>query len=201
MTMETGGAVAVSVLAGIALAAAAGLRAFLPLLAVSIGSKLGLIALSDRFDFLGSDVALIALIVAAVLELAADKIPLVDHGLDAAGTFVRPAAGFLAAMAVMGDLPEPIAIVLALFFAMVALSTHLGKAQVRLASTATTAGTATPAVSAVEDGVSAGISFLAVVAPLIAAVVVFGLLFFMWRLFRRVRRRRRKPPAPRSDHV
>jgi uncharacterized membrane protein len=191
MSMETGGALAVSILAGIALAAAAGLRAFLPLLAVGIGSKLGLITLADRFDFLGSNVAIIALSVAAVVELAADKIPLVDHGLDAVSTFVRPAAGFLAAMAVMGNLPEPVAIVLAMFFAMVTLGTHLGKAQTRVASTATTAGLGNPAVSVAEDGVSAGLSILAVVAPLIAAVLVFGMLFFLWRLFRRMRRLRR----------
>jgi len=190
MNPETGGALAISILAGIALAAAAGLRAFLPLLAVGIGSKLGLITLSDKFDFLGSDVAVVALAVAALVELAADKIPLVDHGLDAIATFVRPAAGFLAAMAVMGDLPDPLAIVLALFFAMITLGTHLGKAQTRAASTATTAGFGNPVVSAVEDGVSAGLSVLAVVAPLIAAVLVFGLLFFMWRLLRRIRRLR-----------
>ena len=196
MTPETGGAVAVSILAGIALAAAAGLRAFLPLLAVSVGAKLGFIHLSDKFDFLGSDTALVALVVAAVLELAADKIPLVDHGLDLAATFVRPAAGFLAAMAVMGDLPDPLAVALALFAAIVTLGTHLGKAQARVVSTAGTGGTATPAVSAAEDGVSAGISALAVVAPLVAAVLVFGLLFLLWRLLRRLRRVRRRPPRP-----
>lgn len=190
MTVETTGAAAVAVLAGIALAAAAGLRAFLPLLAVSVGARLGLIDLSERFDFLGSDTALVALAVAAVLELAADKIPLVDHGLDIAATFVRPVAGFLAALAVMGDLPGPLAVVLALFAAIVTLGTHLGKAQTRVAATTTTGGTANPAVSVAEDGVSAGISALAVVAPLVAAVLVFGLLFFLWRLLRRFRRAR-----------
>ena len=181
MTALTPGVVLVSVLAGVALAAAAGLRAFLPLLAVGIGARLGLIHPHEGFAFLGSNAALIALAVAAVLEMTADKIPLVDHLLDLASGFVRPAAGFLAAMAVMGDLPDAVAVSLALVLAVLTLGTHVVHAKTRLGSTVATAGFGNPVLSFFEDLVSGVVSALAVLAPLLAGVLVLGVAYFLWR--------------------
>ena len=194
MSVETGGAIVVAVLAGVALAAAAGLRAFLPLLVVGVASRLHLFHLNPDLAYLESNTALIALAVAAVVELAADKIPLVDHGLDAISVFVRPAAGFLAGLAVLGRLPEPVAVAVALFFAMITLGTHLAHSKTRVGSTLVTAGFGNPFLSVFEDLVSALLSILAVVAPILAALLVFGLAAVFWRLVRRLRRRR-IPPA------
>ncbi len=49
---EASGPIVVSILAGVALAAAAGLRAFLPLLVVGLASRWGWIHLSPEFAFL-----------------------------------------------------------------------------------------------------------------------------------------------------
>ncbi|MCA9729231.1 MAG: DUF4126 domain-containing protein, partial [Candidatus Eisenbacteria bacterium] len=110
MTLE----IFASILAGIALAAAAGLRAFLPLLLVNIGARLGWVHLNPEMSFLASDIALVALLVATILEISADKIPIVDHLLDVSATVLRPAAGILAGMAMVSDLPQPVTIALAL---------------------------------------------------------------------------------------
>lgn len=182
--------VIVSVIAGLALAAAAGLRAFLPLLVLSVTSRMGLLELHEGFRFLGSDVALVALIVATILELGADKIPVVDHILDLASTFVRPLAGLFAGLAVMADLPQPIPVALGLLFTVVALGTHAGKAKTRLGSTVTTAGIGNPVLSVIEDFLSSLFSILAIVAPIIAGILVLCFLWLVWRGIRRMRTRR-----------
>lgn len=72
--------------AGVGVAAACGLRAFLPLLFLGVAARLGVIHLRPGSEWLAADVALAALAVATVVEVAADKIPVVDHALDAIGT-------------------------------------------------------------------------------------------------------------------
>lgn len=177
-----------SLLAGIALAAAAGLRAFLPLLLVNLGARFGWVDLNPDMAFLSGDVALIALLVASALEIGADKIPIVDHLLDASATFVRPAAGALAGVAMVADLPQPAAIALALVLGTISLGTQVGRAQLRVGSTVTTAGTANPVISAVEDGVSAGLSLLAILVPILAGIVVLLFFLLLFRVLRKMHR-------------
>lgn len=196
MSFDQGVAVALSLIAGVALAAAAGLRAFLPLLVLSAAARLGLVHLHEGVAFLESDVALIALVVGAIVEILGDKIPLVDHALDVAGTVVRPGVGFLAGMAVLADLPGPVTVILSLFLAMMTLGTHLGHAKTRVGSTALTAGVGNPILSFLEDMIALALSVLAVVAPLLAlAMLIFGGYLF-WRILRRLRRRPRRPSSP-----
>ncbi len=191
----TFGSVLVAVLAGVAVAAAAGLRAFLPLLVVGSASRLGLFHLDPSFAFLENGVVLGALAVAAAVEIAADKIPVLDHGLDVAATFVRPAAGFVAAMAVMGELPRPAAAGLALVMAVLTLGAHVVHAKTRVVSTLTTAGIGNPFLSGFEDVASGAFSVLAVLAPVVGALMVLSLAILVWRLTGLLRRGRRKPAS------
>ena len=80
---------AVSVALGIGLAAATGLRLFLPMLIVSAASYGGYLPLSENFAWLGTPAALILLGVASVAEILAYYIPGVDNLLD---TLATPAA-------------------------------------------------------------------------------------------------------------
>ncbi len=186
---ESSGPILVSILAGVALAAAAGLRAFLPLLVVGLAARWGWIHLDPSFAFLSEGVALGALAAAAVIELAADKIPFVDHILDVGSTFVRPAAGFVAAAAVMVDLPGPVSVALALFFSLLSLGTHLGRAKARVGSTVTTAGCGNPFLSAFEDFMAGALAFLAVLAPILGVILVVVVIVLLARLLRRLRPR------------
>src|SRR5579864_6536792 len=89
-------------LMGLGLAAATGLRTFLPLLLLAAVARLGLfgVSINPHVGWLGSTAALVALGVATVVELVGDKVPMVDHALSALGTVTRPLAGVLAAGAV-----------------------------------------------------------------------------------------------------
>jgi hypothetical protein len=176
-----------SLFAGIALAAAAGFRAFLPLLVLSAAARLHLLQLHEGTAFLAGDLAFTALIAATLLEVLGDKIPMVDHALDVGGTFVRPAAGFLAGLAVLADLPEPVSVLLALVLGMLSLGTHVAHAKTRVGSTVLTAGIGNPVISFLEDLVAFTLALLAVLLPIVAlGLVLLGgtLLFRFWRLLR-----------------
>ncbi|HBP17621.1 MAG TPA: DUF4126 domain-containing protein, partial [Planctomycetes bacterium] len=100
---------AVSLAVGLSLAASCGLRAFLPLFVLAIVSRLGPESLSliqsESLQWLQSTPALIALGVAVVAEVTADKFPAVDHLLDLIQGPVRTIAGGLTCVAVVGHLP------------------------------------------------------------------------------------------------
>lgn len=163
-----------AVLAGVGIAAACGLRAFLPLLALAVASHFGAVHLSAKADWLGSLPAITTLGVATLLELLADKVPVVDHALDVAATFVRPAAAAVAAWATFGTVNPALAFAAALILGGGALGIHLAKAKARLGSTILTLGHANPVISMVEDGIAAALSALAVLAPIAAALLVLG---------------------------
>src|SRR5262245_37874156 len=78
---------------GLALAAAAGFRVFVPLLVLSLAARGGWVALSPSFDWLGTTSALVALATATVLEVAAYYVPFFDNMLDSLTAPVAILAG------------------------------------------------------------------------------------------------------------
>jgi hypothetical protein len=182
-----------SLLAAFGLSGAAGLNAWIPLLAVGLLGRAGQLELADGYDWLESTPALIVLGAAFVLDFVGDKVPAVDSLLHAAGTVVHPAAGAIV-FAGPTELPTDVpSIILFALGAGVAGSLHATRATVRPVSTTMTAGAGNPVLSLAEDVVSAVLSIVAVFAPLLGvicllAVVVVAVVW--WRRVRRSRRRR-----------
>ncbi|MFN8096119.1 MAG: DUF4126 domain-containing protein, partial [Vicinamibacteria bacterium] len=164
----------------IALAASAGLRAWLPLLLAGGLARAGVLDLGPTFQFLASNKALVLFAVATVIELVGDKIPAVDHALDVLATPLRPAAGALLAASVLGTVSDPLtSIVLGTAVgAPTALVPHAAKSALRAASTATTGGLANPLLSFVEDAIALVTFALAVLVPL-AVVALLGLTLYL----------------------
>ena len=77
---------ALSIVLGIALAAATGFRVFLPMLIVSGAAYTGHLHLDNSFAWLGSPSALTMLSVAAVVEVVAYYVPVIDNLLDLVAT-------------------------------------------------------------------------------------------------------------------
>lgn len=182
-------------LLGLGLAASAGLKTFVPLLVMSVAARFHLfgVELAGPFAWLGSTAALATLAAATTLEVAADKIPLVDHALSLVGTVSRPAAGALAAAAAFSHLDPTVAAVAGLIVgAPTALAIHSAQTTTRLASTATTAGLANPAVSLAEDGAAFGAAILAIVAPLLVPLVLALAGLLAWRAIVMARSARRR---------
>ncbi len=180
----------VQVLAGVSLAASCGLRAFLPPFVVGLAVRLGAtevllgrpLELNPAFAWLSSTPALVVFGVAVVVELVADKVPVVDHALDLVQTLVRPLAGMLVVAANLRDLPPlPAAVIGLVLGGTIAGGVHVAKAKIRLLSTLGTGGAASPVLSGIEDLLSLVGSVLAVLAAVLAALVIGTGLWLTWR--------------------
>ncbi|MEO8484244.1 MAG: DUF4126 domain-containing protein [Acidobacteriota bacterium] len=183
-----------AVAGGIAIAAACGLRAFLPLLLLGIASRAGVLTLGAPADWLSHDLALWTLGIAAAVEIIGDKVPVVDHALDAAGLVVRPLAGGLGAYAALAQWPAPLPFVFALVAGTGALGVQALKAKTRVGSTLLTAGAGNPILSFAEDVGAFGLTALAIVVPAIALLLVIAGAFAMRAIWRRLRGRRAVAP-------
>src|SRR5215468_11337184 len=94
---------ALSIALGVVLAAATGFRVFLPMLIVSGAAYTGHLQLDNSFAWLGTSSALTMLGVAALAEVLAYYVPVVDNLLDALVTPAALIAGTLVSAAVMTD--------------------------------------------------------------------------------------------------
>jgi len=179
-----------SVALAIALAACTGLRAWLPLLLTGALARAGLLELGTSFQFLASNRALAVFGLATVFEIVADKIPAVDHALDALSTVLRPAAGSLVAASVLWPISDPLTALAAgtVLGAPASLVPHAAKSGLRAASTAVTGGLANPVLSLIED-VTAFILFVAavVVPVMVVALLLLTAVLVSRRLLRRAR--------------
>jgi len=180
--------VLVSVATGIALAAAAGFRAFVPLFAAGLAIHFGWVEPARGFDWLGEPVVLVALGVATAAEIAAYYVPGVDHVLDLIGAPVAIAAGVVAAAGVMVGLPEWLRWLTAIGAGgAVATAGHALNAVGRAKTGAASAGVGNPAYSTAELAGSVLLSGLAFILPVIVVLLLLGL--GAWALQRRYRRR------------
>ena len=180
-------------LLGLGLASATGLRTFLPLLMLALAAKFELfgVRLIDQMDWLVSWPAIAALATATVAEFAGDKVPAIDHGLNAIGYVTRPVAGAIAAGSVFWNVdPSAAAIAGLIVGAPAALAFNAAQTGVRVGSTATTGGLGNPLVSLIEDVLAFVTVVVAFLAPILIPIVVIALIVVVYRLARRVRARR-----------
>jgi len=182
---------------GLGLAAASGMRVFVPLLALSVASATGHVALAPGWAWLGSTTALVAFATATILEIVAYAVPWLDHALDVVATPAALIAGMMASASVLVDLPPILkwSIVIIGGGGLAGL-TQGATVLARLKSGLLTGGLANPLVGFAELAGAVGLSLLAVFVP-IAAIVVLSLL--LWLVFHRAGRlifgRRASPSA------
>lgn len=177
--------ITIGILLGIGLAAAVGLRIFVPFLLVSIAANLGRVELDPGFTFLATRAALTTFAVATILEVVAYHVPWLDHALDLIAGPAAAVGGALLAAATMvhldGAIRWPLAIIAG---GGVAGVVQLGTAALRVGSTATTAGLGNPLLATAETGASVVLAFLALALPLAIGLLVLPLLFVALRLRR-----------------
>jgi hypothetical protein len=204
-------------LTGLGLATSAGLNAYIPLLMVGLMSRYThLITLPPAWHWLANP-GVVAIIGALLLvEVIADKIPVVDHVNDVVQTLVRPTAGGLvfgaASTSQTATVTDPSS-----FFSsnqwvpiaagvIVSFLVHSTKAAARPVINASTVGFGAPIVSTIEDVVSVAMSAVAIILPALIVVFLIALIVIFFRV-RRWRRRRkaeklarqtaaRTPPGP-----
>jgi len=141
--------------------------------------------------FMRTDV-LVVMGILALLELVADKIPVVDSLWDVPSTVIRPIAGAVIGALIAGAQGDLLTISLAAVGGVTALLSHLSKAGIRLAVNTSPEPVSNVAASAAGDVGVVGVTTLAVLFPVVAAVVAGVLLIAMmwlaWVLMSRIRR-------------
>ena len=185
-------------LLGLGLASATGLRTFLPLLMLALAARFEVfgVQLIEQMDWLVSWPAIAALAVATTAEFLGDKVPAIDHGLNAVGYVTRPVAGAVAAGSVFWAVDPAMAAVAGLIVgAPAALAFNAAQTGVRVGSTATTGGLGNPVVSLIEDVLAFFTVIVAFLAPIVIPVALIVLAVIVFRLARRLRERREARPA------
>ena len=181
-----------SIALGVGLAAATGLRLFLPMLVVSVAAYSGHLPLSENFAWLATPAALVLLSVAALAEILAYYIPGLDNLLDTLATPAAFVAGTIIAAAVITDLPPMVKWAAAIIAGGgIAGLTQTTSAVLRAKSTVLTGTLGNPAIATAEVGGSLLVSLMALVAPLLTLVVIVVLLWLGFRWFRQLSRRPR----------
>jgi hypothetical protein len=188
-----------SILIGLGLAAACGFRVFVPLLIMSLASRAGVgqLVLGPNFAWIGSTPALLTFSAATILEIAGYYIPWVDNLLDTIATPTAVIAGILVTASAMTTDVSPflkwtLAVVAgggttAAFQGITSVTRHI--------SSFTTGGLGNPVLATAEAGGAAMLSVLAITLPVIAFLIVVGLLYFG---VKKVLFRFRRPPMART---
>jgi uncharacterized membrane protein len=175
----------VSLLLGISLSAACGLRLFLPFLVVSATAVIGHLSLPSDISWLSSDQALIMLAIASVIEILAYYIPFVDNLLDPIALPLATMAGTLVTASTLPEMNSLVQWTLAAIVGGGSAGLIKGTTSLsRIGSTLLSGGWANFLLSTAEWVGATLLTFLALTLPIgagIVALIILGVaLFKFW---------------------
>ena len=144
---------------------------------------------------------LVAAAVLTAIDFVVDKTAYLDSAWDAVNTAVRPVAGTALALLISGDATTLEQAVLGAVGGTTALASHVTKAGTR-AAVNTSPEPGSIVVSLLEDVAVTVVTFLAFLAPWLAAALALvllvagiGVVVVFWSAIARYRRSRRRPRA------
>jgi len=198
-------------LTAMGLSSASGLNAYIPLLALGLLDRFtGLVDLPPGWEWLSNGWMLAILAGLLVLEIIADKVPVVDSINDGVQTLIRPASGGIVFASGLGAetvrVSDPQSFfagnqwIPVLIGVGVALVVHLAKMTARPVLNTVTAGAAAPVASTAEDGVALGLVAAALLVPFLVLLFLVALVvLFVWLGYRLVSGRRSSPYGDRVN--
>lgn len=173
---------------GVSLAAATGFRVFLPLLIMGLAVKGGYMPVSSGFEWVATTPALIMFGVAAVTEIVAYYVPVLDNLLDGIATPAAVGAGIAVTASVLGDVPPMWKWTLAIIAGGgAAAATQSATTLVRGTSTVLTAGLGNSTIATGELIGALVLSVLAILLPWIALAAAVIFIIIAWRFVMRAR--------------
>ncbi|MBV9385402.1 MAG: DUF4126 domain-containing protein [Chroococcidiopsidaceae cyanobacterium CP_BM_ER_R8_30] len=169
----------IEIMLGISLSAASGFRVFVPLLIMSTAAVFGHLNLPANLDWAETPQALSVLVAACLLEVGGYYIPWFDHLLDIVATPAAVLAGTIITASLTPDMNPVWQWTLAIVVGGGTAGLTKGLMNLfRVTSTAASGGLTNPILATIELVLATSISVLAVTLPLVAGVLVLGLLIF-----------------------
>lgn len=170
-------------IAGLGLAS--GVNLYATVLAIGLGTRLGLLQLNPalgHLQILSDPIVLAVAGVAYLAEFLADKIPWIDSAWDSLHTFIRPVGAALLGATAIGAVDPAAKTVAGLLCGGVALSGHSTKAGIRLLANHSPEPLTNIGLSLGEDVLAVGGTFAALQYP-IATLAVIGLFLILFLAF------------------
>lgn len=178
-----------AVLIGIGLSATVGFRIFTPLLITSIAEKASFISLAEGFSWFGSTPALVAFLVATILEIGANYIPLVDQILKTLATPVAIIAGIILTASFIGDMDPLLTWTISIIAGgSTATISQLTTTSIKGASTIATGGIGNIFVSLAEGFIAIVMSIVSIFLPFLVIFFIAILLIIFFFVFHRFKR-------------
>jgi Domain of unknown function (DUF4126) len=175
---------------GVGLAAATGFRVFLPLFIMGLAVKTGWMPVSEGFAWVATTPALLMFAIAAITEVIAYYVPVLDNLLDGIAGPTAVGAGIAVTAAVLGDVPPMLKWSLAIIAGGgAAAATQSATTLLRGSSTVLTGGLANSTLATGEIIGAIVMSVLALFLPYLAVVAVAVFIIVVWRKILRARRR------------
>lgn len=160
-----------ALLMGLGLAAACGLRVFVPVLVLGVAARLGWVSLLPSFDWLSSDDALLMLAVATLLELTGYLMPGLDHALDVIASPAALVAGTVVTASMLTETDPWVRWCLAAIAGGgIAGLVQASTVTTRAGSTLLTGGVANPMLGLLESITAAVVAVVAMALPVLLAV-------------------------------
>ncbi|QOC21092.1 DUF4126 domain-containing protein [Wenzhouxiangella sp. AB-CW3] len=190
-----------AVMAGICLSAAAGLRVFIPILALGLAGRFELLPISEQFMWMTSTPVLTIVGLAALMEVGSYYVPLVDNLLDLLATPAAMAGGTVIVSSLLPEMNAAAqwgtaAVLGGGTAGVVQGSTVLARGL----STTSTGGLGNSAVSTGETGGSLLAVVLAIFVPIIFGLIVIALVVWLLAVAIRQFRKPRQQPGSGPDH-
>lgn len=172
---------------GLGLSTSAGLNTYVPLIILNLAGRAGLLEMEGQTaNTLTSTPALVVMILLLLVEVVADKIPVVDSTNDVISTAIRPVVGALLMNTSISGLEnadaEWLTLLSLLSGGFSAGGVHAVKATARPVVTASTGGVGNPVVSTIEDISSVMMALIAIALPFIVLffMMSFVVIIFWW---------------------
>ncbi len=179
---------------GAGLATLTGLRAFLPLALVGLISRFALFGnlielTGTPFAFLEDSWVIGILLVLALVEITADKVPVLDSAQNIVAGPLRVLAGAAIFGAALGHEDTGVVVAGMIAGGAIAGATHAVKEVIRPGAAAAGGGTASPFLSLFEDLAAAFGTVLVVIVPFLGLALVAFVIYLIYRVRRRRRRK------------
>ena len=170
---------------GMGLAAAAGIRATVPLLMLVIWAKFQYITINPKLAFLLNEQFISYLAIACMIEILGDKLSFLESKIDPFLLLLRPVIGLGLVYAVI-DLHNPIYNFFAAFMlgSLTTLPLHSFRSGTRMFSGAVSHSFFNPVLSLTEDLIAIGGSLLALAVPYVGLLVTVLVTLIVVRFFR-----------------